>query len=391
MLAGRRQAEPLEAFDRADVAVGVDGVRPDEGLAAGPVRQAVGEGPGDRRRMPPHGHVLVDLVQAEALPVDMGDIAHRPELLGPGNQGADPGLGVAAEPLGHHGHLRKDPADLDGLRILRFRVLAVDPLQVAAKGLGETAPECPGALRRHRPAAGIGIGDLERSGQPDAFQVAGPPAATLVRAHVVVRVPRLSERQVVGGPVDQRTALERFEQAAELLLLLPHGFVFAAHDVDHLIVRPADVGAVQIERRGQPAVGPVRHERPQRSDRGVDALADVVPIVISRDAVLALVALLDAVFVHEGDRQDLDVPPEPVAVVVVGQNRLQRSLHDIVRHRLAGVMAGRQQDPVPRLAIQPADVQTFDAPPMFASCRVPGPRCPDCPCTPARNSLRFSS
>ena len=193
-----------------------------------------------------------------------------------------------------------------------------------------------------------------------------PLAEAQIAAGVTARVPRLSERQVVGGPVDERTALDRLEEPAELALLLPHPLVRAAHDVDDLIVRAADMRAVQVEGRLELAVRPVRRECSQGGHRGVNALAAVIPVMVAGLAVLALVALLHAILIHEGDGQDLDVPPEPVPVLVIRQDALQQSLHHVVRHRLAGMVPGRHQDPVRHLAVQPAHMQALDAPAVLA-------------------------
>ena len=130
-------------------------------------------------------------------------------------------------------------------------------------------------------------------------------------------------------------------------------------------MRPLDIGAVQIERRYQLAVRPVRHERPQGRNRGVDTLADVVTVVIARFAVLALVAGLDAILVHEGNRKDLDVPPEPVPVVGVRECRFQHAFHDVVRHHLTGMVSGREQESVRRITVESADVQALNAPPAL--------------------------
>ncbi len=266
--------------------------------------------------------------------------------------------------MGHHRHLGKNAIHLDRLRgrdcLSRCRL--VEAFQIDADRPGKASAERAGALGGHRLTSGVGIRDLERCRQPQTLDVRRPSAETPPRAEIAQRIPRLAERQIVGDAVNQRTALDFFEQPPELPLLLPNAFVGMPRDVDHLVVLAPNVRTVQIERGAKPAVRPVRHEGPQRSNGRVGAGTDIVAVVVATVAVLALVARFDTVLVHKWNRHDLDVAPEPLTIVAVGQDDVEDAFQNEAGERLAGMVPGGQQDPKRRIAVELPRMNPLDRP-----------------------------
>ena len=73
--------------------------------------------------------------------------------------------------------------------------------------------------------------------------------------------------------------------------------------------------------------------------RRIDA-RNVVAVVVVRTPVLPLVAILHAVLVHERHEHAVGVVADPFALRRAGEDFVDDSLHDRIRRRLAGVVAG---------------------------------------------------
>ena len=118
--AGGGDADVHERGDRADVAVDVDRVGPDEELVALPVDHAVGIGADDRLGMLREVHAVVDAEEAGsgAGALLVRHVGDEPEAVGPGHEAADAGLGAGGEVSGLDGQVRHDAGDVvvrDGL------------------------------------------------------------------------------------------------------------------------------------------------------------------------------------------------------------------------------------------------------------------------------------
>ena len=84
-------------------------------------------------------------------------------------------------------------------------------------------------------------------------------------------------------------------------------------------------------------------EFPQSCDGRMYALTCIIPIMVARAAILTLIAILDAVFVHEWNYSEVDVCPQPSACTVVSQHLFQKSFQLEACDAFAGVMPRRQQ------------------------------------------------
>ena len=140
MAHGGGEAVVLQRLDEAKVALGINGVGADEGLAGLAVEQAVGVG------AVAHVHALdlqalVDAVEAQsgAGLVCVGVVGDRPERVGPGHQRPDARLRARRPRVGFHAHVGKpgqvalcsrqrrpgqggdgaSPADVHGMHLLK--------------------------------------------------------------------------------------------------------------------------------------------------------------------------------------------------------------------------------------------------------------------------------
>ncbi len=95
------------------------------------------------------------------------------------------------------------------------------------------------------------------------------------------------------------------------------------------------------------------------------ALTGVILVMIPRLTTLALVALLDAVLVHERDDQEFNLLSKPSPLVGIGQDRLQNPFQPITCHGFASVVARRKQDPETALSVEPAKVQKLHLAPLL--------------------------
>src|SRR5262249_4473398 len=107
---------------------------------------------------------------------------------------------------------------------------------------------------------------------------------------------------------------------------------------------------------------PARQSLADGLDRGVDAVSLVVAVVVARLAVLPLVAVLDAVFVHQRNDEELDVPAQPLAGRRVSQDFFNDALQDVAGHHLAGVVPAGQGDTVSGLAVGATHKEQLDVP-----------------------------
>ena len=199
--------------------------------------------------MTTHRHIFTNLVEPQSLAPDMRDVADGPQLFCPRNHRTDARLGVAAHAFRHYGQIGEYSLDVNRLRGVCIHILAVHVLvfKVSPQCGSQITAESPGALGRHRLAPGIGVRYLERRGQPDAGQLACPPAKTLAAAIACSRVPALAEGKIVRGLVRHRTGLNGLQYSAEFDLLPPYRLVGTAHHIDDLIVGAAYVRTVQVE------------------------------------------------------------------------------------------------------------------------------------------------
>ena len=81
-------------------------------------------------------------------------------------------------------------------------------------------------------------------------------------------------------------------------------------------------------------------------------------------SVLALVAVLDAVGVHERHGQQFDALAKPSALGAVGQRLGQNALQDVVGDRLACVVPAREKQAVLVPAVQSPDAEKRHFPPL---------------------------
>ena len=104
---------------------------------------------------------------------------------------------------------------------------------------------------------------------------------------------------------------------------------------------------------------PVRFAYKQLLERPhgrIDA-RNVVAVVVVRTPVLPLVAILHAVLVHERHEHAVGVVADPFALRRAGEDFVDDSLHDRIRRRLAGVVAGGVCKKPLRLSLPTRDAQ----------------------------------
>ena len=117
-----------------------------------------------------------------------------------------------------------------------------------------------------------------------------------------------------------------------------------AHQIDVLIAAAANVGAVDIQGKAKAAYRPGRNGIAYGPRAVIKARIFVVAAVVPGAAVLALFALLYAIDVDHGNGHDFHVGTKPGTIFRIPQKGGERTLKYIARHRLAGVMAGREED-----------------------------------------------
>ena len=86
--------------------------------------------------------------------------------------------------------------------------------------------------------------------------------------------------------------------------------------------------------------------------------------MVMRTAILTLITVLHPILVHGGNYEEFDVAAKPSPVLSIGENGGHEPFQAIARHRFASVMAGRNQHPVIRLALEFAKMQEFNWPPF---------------------------
>ena len=101
---------------------------------------------------------------------------------------------------------------------------------------------------------------------------------------------------------------------------------------------------MQVEHDQRPALQPWGSQIADGLGLRVDAGVHVVAVVVTRAAVLALVAIFDAIFVYKRDDAAVDVTAKPAADRVVGQTRPDQAFQGVAGHHFTTVVpCGDQQ------------------------------------------------
>ena len=98
----------------------------------------------------------------------------------------------------------------------------------------------------------------------------------------------------------------------------------------------------------------------------------IVPRVIMRDAVLALIPILHTILIDKGNGIKRGTLPECATEIRIRQHRAQKSFHRMGRHHLARVMTGGQKDGVLRRAFP--DRHKLHVPSLAAPAEGSGPQ-----------------
>ena len=107
--------------------------------------------------------------------------------------------------------------------------------------------------------------------------------------------------------------------------------------------------------------------------RGARLFPDRCPArVVVRNAVLALISLFHTILVDERDGEHRDVLPECAPESIVRQNRAQKTLHGVGRHRFARMVTRREQDCEFRSVFP--ECEQFHLPPFSAAAEYAGAR-----------------
>ena len=174
-------------------------------------------------------------------------------------------------------------------------------------------------------------------------------------------VPQRAEGERVRGEVGRLGRAVPLEQRAEGGLRGPQALRLDADEVGVLVgLAPADPRTVQVEHGGG---APLVEEPFERRALGVEVPARraVVAVVVVRNPVLALRAVLDAVPVHEWHGEDLERAPERRRPRLVRRERAEQSLEREGRHRLLRVVPAGEEHRLRRLAF--AQAEQRDGPP----------------------------
>lgn len=94
------------------------------------------------------------------------------------------------------------------------------------------------------------------------------------------------------------------------------------------------------------------------------ACAAIIPVMVPRRTVLALVSILGPVLIYKRDHQKLNILAQPGALLVIRQNRFDEAFYHVIWHHLTGVVPRRQQYTVTRRMLDAADTQFLHAAPL---------------------------
>ena len=181
-----------------------------------------------------------------------------------------------------------------------------------------------------------------------------------------------------------RSALRRYHNPQATIAYDACGAPQLIGEALHFVVHPRDSDADHIGGLVRVAAKPravqIQHEcgffaEQQGAERDcfrIDARRLIIPRVVVRNAVLALISLFHTILVDERDGEHRDVLPECAPESIVRQNRAQKTLHGVGRHRFARMVTRREQDCEFRSVFP--ECEQFHLPPFSAAAEYAGAR-----------------